>query len=360
MASQEQQDCAYLAQAIKLARRGAYSVEKNPLVGCVLVKNGEVLSEGWHQQAGQAHAEVDALNKLSDASLAQGATAYVSLEPCSHQGKTGPCAEALIQAGVSRVVCAMVDPAAHVSGRGIKRLEEAGVDVDSGLLEAEARALNPGFIKRAEQGRPYVRLKMAMSLDGKTALNNGESKWITGEAARNDVHRYRARSHAIVTGIQTVLADDPQMTARIEADDLVQPLRVVLDSKGRLDKSAKIVGEDGRCFSVGANENNDWQIDLDAQGKVDLSKLLNRLAEQEVNEVWVEAGSTLSGAFVEQGLVDELIVYMAPVLLGDKAQGLFDMKALESMQDKLQLKLIENRKLGEDLKMVFAFADKQD
>lgn len=343
-----------LARAIQLAKNGLYTTGSNPRVGCVVVKDKKIIAEGWHKKAGEAHAEVNALNLLADIKLAQGATAYVSLEPCCHTGKTGPCTEALIKAGIKRVVCAMQDPAPQVSGKGLLALKNAGIEVTCGLLQAEAENINPGFIKRMKTGLPMVRVKLAMSIDGKIALANGESKWITGEAARADVHRYRACADAIVTGIETVMADDPLMTARIEGEEIAQPLRVVVDSFFRIKKSARIFSNDGLCKIATCINKGDFHINADSAQRVDLKELLLKLGEQQVNEVWVEAGPTLAGAFIEQELVDELIIYMAPVLLGDKAKSLVKLAELKDMKNRKQFCLKESRKVGDDTRMIFS------
>lgn len=346
-----------LARAIRLAQKGLYTTGSNPRVGCVLVKEKKIIAEGWHKKMGRAHAEVNALNNLLDITLAKGATAYVSLEPCCHTGKTGPCTEALINAGIKRVVCAMQDPAPQVSGKGFLALKNAGIDVSSGLLQQEAENINPGFIKRMKTGFPFVRVKLAMSIDGKTALANGESKWITSEAARADVHRYRARSDAIVTGIETVLADDPLMTARIENEDVVQPLRVVVDSFFRIKKTARIFSDDGNCKIATCINKGDFHINADAGQKVDLKNLLLKLGEEQINEVWVEAGATLTGAFIEQNLFDELIIYMAPVMLGDKAKSLVKLPQLNDMKNRKQFRMIDSRKVGDDMRLTFSLAN---
>jgi diaminohydroxyphosphoribosylaminopyrimidine deaminase/5-amino-6-(5-phosphoribosylamino)uracil reductase len=348
-------DREMMMRAIRLAEKGLFTASPNPRVGCVIIKENEVIGEGWHEQAGEPHAEIKALNSLSSADMAKGATVYVSLEPCSHTGKTGPCAKALIEAGVSRVVCAMQDPAPHVSGSGIAGLKQAGIEVETGLLEEQARALNPGFIKRMETSLPYVRVKMAMSLDGKTALANGESKWITGEPARNDVHRWRARSDTILTGSGTVLVDDPLMTVRLMGDKKVkQPLRCVIDSQAKLKRNEKIFGDEANTKTIGTDAGADWQLAADEGGKVSLEAVLKKLAEEEINEVWVEAGSVLAGAFVKQNLFDELVIYMAPVILGDKARSLFELPALKNMKERKQLKLIDKRSFGEDQRFIFS------
>jgi diaminohydroxyphosphoribosylaminopyrimidine deaminase/5-amino-6-(5-phosphoribosylamino)uracil reductase len=363
-----ERDEFYMARALQLAERGLYTTEPNPRVGCVLVRDGAVIAEGWHRRAGEGHAEVEALAAVNN--QAQGATAYVTLEPCSHQGKTGPCCDALIKAGVSRVVAAMQDPNPLVAGRGFRRLEEAGVAVRQGVLEAQARALNPGFIKRMETGQPYVRIKLAMSVDGRTAMASGESQWITGAAARSDVQKLRARSSAIVTGVGTVLHDDPSMTVRAEQlglfEGLVseqldvadvtrrQPLRVVLDSAFQTPPTAKIVNQPGRTWIVGASRpertigDAELKCIANAAGRVDLKGVLEALAASECNEVLVEAGAELSGAFLQAGLVDELVIYMAPKLLGDAARPLMALPGMDKMADQVNLQVTEMRSVGDD------------
>ncbi|MEZ5523415.1 MAG: bifunctional diaminohydroxyphosphoribosylaminopyrimidine deaminase/5-amino-6-(5-phosphoribosylamino)uracil reductase RibD [Pseudomonadales bacterium] len=363
-----ERDEFYMARALQLAERGLYTTEPNPRVGCVLVRDGAVIAEGWHRRAGEGHAEVEALAAVNN--QAQGATAYVTLEPCSHQGKTGPCCDALIKAGVSRVVAAMQDPNPLVAGRGFRRLEEAGVAVRQGVLEAQARALNPGFIKRMETGQPYVRIKLAMSVDGRTAMASGESQWITGAAARSDVQKLRARSSAIVTGVGTVLHDDPSMTVRAEQlglfEGLVseqldvadvtrrQPLRVVLDSAFQTPPTAKIVNQPARTWIVGASRpertigDAELKCIANAAGRVDLKGVLEALAASECNEVLVEAGAELSGAFLQAGLVDELVIYMAPKLLGDAARPLMALPGMDKMADQVNLQITEMRSVGDD------------
>jgi len=350
------QDHAFMQRALRLAQKGLYSTDPNPRVGCVLVKDGNIVGEGWHKKAGEAHAEVLALRQAG--SDAKAATAYVTLEPCSHTGKTPPCAEALVQARVSRVVVAMQDPNPLVAGQGIKRLQDNAIEVESGLMEVQARALNPGFIKRMETGLPYVRVKMAMSLDGRTAMASGESQWITGQAARKDVQLLRARSSAILTGIGTVLSDDPFMNVRISAqelnvDEVRQPLRVVLDSGSRFPARAKIAEVDGDVLIMTTSKNDlDNAVQLpEKDGHVDLNAALNYLAEQEINEIHVEAGAILSGAFLQQQLVDEIVVYMAPHIMGDEARGLFALPGLSKMKDRISLDIQDVRMLGKDIRI---------
>ncbi len=363
-------DRAFMAHAIGLAKKGLYSTMPNPRVGCVLVKDGEVIAEGWHQRAGEAHAEINALRAAGD--NACGATAYVTLEPCSHTGKTGPCCEALANAGVSRVVYAIEDPNPQVAGRGLTYLREQRITVDGPVLEVEAYDLNPGFMRRMNGGLPLVRCKLAMSVDGRTAMANGESKWITGPKARSDVQALRARSCAVITGIGSVLCDDSSLTVReyeLELENAVlaaekQPLRVLLDSKQQLSPKAMmlqsaapvlvvstcaepnpaLVGADGRMIE---------QLCLQsADGRVDLFALLQELARRQCNEVLVEAGATLSGAFLQQGLLDELVVYIAPKLMGSLARPLFDLP-LNSMGEYLPLEIKDVRQVGDDIRLTF-------
>jgi diaminohydroxyphosphoribosylaminopyrimidine deaminase/5-amino-6-(5-phosphoribosylamino)uracil reductase len=349
-------DVRHMARAIALAKRGLNTVDPNPRVGCVLVKGGRVVGEGWHQRAGGPHAEVHALDAAGGE--ARGATAYVSLEPCCHLGRTAPCSQALIQAGVARVIAAMPDPNPRVAGQGFAELERAGIGVDIGLLQAPAEALNPGFISRMTRGRPYVRVKLAASLDGRTALANGESKWITGEPARADVQRLRARSAAILTGIGTVQADDPSLNVR-DMDTGRQPLRVVVDTRLAMSPKARMLSLPGGTLVVGSVDNTDQAAALRAAGAevlylpggpggVDLTALLRQLAAREVNELLVEAGATLCGALLKAGLVDELIVYLAPHLLGDAARGMFDIPGIEVMTDRIAIDIQDIRAVGKD------------
>ncbi len=365
-----------MARAIQLARRGLYTTHPNPRVGCVLVKEQQVIAEGWHQIAGQGHAEVNALHMAG--SEARGATAYVTLEPCSHHGKTPPCAKALMEAGVARVVSAMVDPNPLVSGRGHKMLEEQGIKTAWGLLEAQARALNPGFIKRMTSGRPWVWCKSASSLDGRTAMASGESHWITGPAARQDVQRLRARCEAIITGVQTILHDDPSYTVRPEqwpagewpeSFEPIQPIRVVLDSRLSMPADSKILALPGQTWVVCARLDVSREKTLKEAGaqifhvpdstgsRVDLGQVLDLLGQHQVNEVLVEAGAELTGAFIGQGLVDEWWVYMAPSLLGDSARPLCRLPGMDTMTDKIGLRLKDIRQVGDDVRLRFGFAE---
>jgi len=355
-------DHRFMARAIRLARKGLYTTHPNPRVGCVLVRDGVTVGEGWHRKAGGPHAEREALAAAGE--LAKGSTAYVSLEPCCHHGRTPPCTEGLIEAGVARVVAAMVDPNPLVAGQGLAQLEEAGIETASGLLEPQARALNPGFVKRMERGLPHVRCKLAMSLDGRTAMASGESKWITGESARLDVQRLRARSEAIVTGIGTVLADDPSLNVRAElpgvpGDEVIQPVRVVLDSRLRMPEQARMLGLPGQTLVLCTDQDPAHAARLEAagaqvyevpesDGRVDLESALRYLAEQEINEVLLETGPTLAGSALHAGLVDELVIYMAPHLMGDAARGLFSLPALRRMGERIELEIADIRAVGGD------------
>ncbi|MBT3144554.1 bifunctional diaminohydroxyphosphoribosylaminopyrimidine deaminase/5-amino-6-(5-phosphoribosylamino)uracil reductase RibD [Neptunomonas phycophila] len=362
-------DYQCMAEAIRLARCGVSSTDPNPRVGCLIVKNNTVVGRGYHIRAGEGHAEVNALREAGD--KARGATAYVTLEPCSHFGRTPPCAQALIDAGLARVVSAMQDPNPSVAGRGLGMLKAAGISTEVGLLETQSRALNPGFIKRMETGKPFVRVKLAMSLDGRTAMSSGESQWITGAAARSDVQRFRACSSAIITGIESVLLDDPALTVRdVDLADengfIRQPLRVVLDSHARLPRSASIIEQPGRTVQVVTQEEAMASVGLECEQLVmpaspqgiDLPALLNYLAKQEqCNEVLVETGARLAGAFIQAQLVDELVVYMAPTLLGSQARPLVDLP-LSEMQEQQRLILTDVRHLGEDVRLTYHFNDR--
>ncbi len=346
-----------MARAVRLAEHGLFSTMPNPRVGCVLVKDAVVVGEGWHEKAGGPHAEVHALRAAGERS--QGATAYVTLEPCSHHGRTPPCANALIDAGITRVVAAMRDPNPQVAGRGLELLTLAGIQVQTGLLESEARELNIGFVSRMTRGRPWVRLKTASSLDGKTALLNGESKWITGPDARADVQRWRARACVILTGSGTVLADDPQMNVR-EFDTPRQPLKVIVDSHLRTPPSAKILlgGAFIACVEADALRSAALAaagaqiLELPgADGRVDLLVLMQELGRQGINEVHVEAGATLNGALLAAGLVDEWVSYLAPVALGHAARGLFNGPELTDMNQRHHFSLLDTTRLGDDLRL---------
>jgi len=364
-----------MAHAIKLAARGLYSTKPNPRVGCVIVQAGEVVGQGWHEFPGEGHAEINALRQAGD--MAAGATAYVTLEPCSHQGRTGPCCVALVEAGISRVVIAMQDPNPKVSGNGVSYLTANDIEVQVLLLEEEASLLNPGYIKRQLQGLPLVRCKLAMSLDGRTALSNGVSKWITGSAAREDVQRLRARSCAIVTGVDTVLTDNPSMTVRREqlnvADvDLAlrkQPLRVVLDSQLRIPADAAILTPSDEVIVVCAegHKNGTKQETLKSmgievncltanqEGSLDLQAVIKFLAERECNEVLVETGATLAGSMISARLVDELILYVNPGIIGNTGLPLLQLPEIARMDDSVRMQFGDVRQLGEDLKITAVF-----
>ncbi len=357
-------DTRMMARALQLARFGRYSAKPNPHVGCVLVRGGEVIGEGFTQPAGGDHAEIQALKAAGDAA---GATAYVTLEPCSHQGRTGPCVDALLAAGIGRVVAATTDPNPQVAGEGLRRLAAAGLDVECGLMEVEARAEIAGFIARMQRGRGRVRVKLASSLDGRTAMASGESQWITGPAARRDVQRLRAQSCAVVTGIGTVLADDCSLTVReaelgltpAEAALAVahQPLRVVLDSRAQTPVSAKVLDASAPsllCHARGAAVPSALRgADVELMGLqpgdsgLELGELMTELAARQCNEILVECGPRLAGALLQAGLLDELIIYMAPVLMGSSALPLLDLP-LSKMAEKVPLQISDMRRLGED------------
>ncbi len=352
-------DYRQMARALTLAQRGLYSADPNPRVGCVLIKDNRVVGEGWHERAGEAHAEVMALEAAGE--RARGATAYVTLEPCCHHGRTPPCTDALLAAGVVRVVAAMSDPNPQVAGKGLAILRAAGVAVECGFMEAEARALNPGFIQRMIRQRPFLRVKLAMSLDGRTALASGASQWLTGAAARQDVQRLRARSSAILTGSGTVLADDPHLNVRLP-ETARQPLRVLLDTRLRTPPTARTLQLPGAVLIFTAAVNAPRQAALQATGAeivripqtdrgLDLAAVMAELARRECNEVQVESGPTLAGALLQAGLIDELILYLAPLLLGDQARGLFHLPELNRMSERTELEILETRMVGKDWRL---------
>ncbi len=361
-------DAAWMARALRLARRGRYTTHPNPRVGCVLVKNHQLVGEGWHVRAGEPHAEVHALRMAGDST--RRATAYVTLEPCSHHGRTGPCAVALIEAGVRRVVVAMQDPNPEVAGRGIAMLREAGIEVEVGPLEEEARALNAGFVSRMTRQRPFVRLKMAMSLDGRTAMQSGESQWITGPHARTEVQRLRASASAIMTGVDSVIFDNSRLTVRAsqlglddaEAIASRQPLRVVVDTQLRLPQAAACLREPGRTLVTTVMSHDPQRrkrleaagaevlvLPAGEDGRVDLHALLRHLAEREqVNELLLETGATLAGAMLDAGLVDEMQLFVAPTLLGGEARPLFALPGLTRMSQQRPLEILDIRAIGCD------------
>ena len=348
-----------MARALALAERGLETTTPNPRVGCVVARDGEIVGEGWHERAGEPHAEVHALRAAGE--RARGATAYVTLEPCSHHGRTPPCADALVAAGVARVIAAMEDPNPQVAGKGLARLRAAGIDTAAGLLQAQAHELNIGFISRMTRGRPWLRMKTASTLDGKTALNNGVSQWITGEAARRDGHRWRARASAVLTGIGTVRADDPQLSVRAVPCSR-QPLRVLVDARLEVSPEARILAG-GHCLIATATDDAEKTAALrergaellrlpDAAGKVDLPALLQELGRRGLNEVHVEAGFGLNGSLLREGCVDELLMYFAPMLVGEAAQGLFRLPELAALDRALRLKLVDLRAVGEDFRLI--------
>lgn len=362
-------DPVWMARALQLAERGRFTTDPNPRVGCVLVKDGASVGEGWHRRAGEPHAEPLALAQAGP--RARGATAYVTLEPCCHHGRTPPCTDALIAAGVARVVVAMVDPNPRVAGQGLAQLRAAGIRVESGLMSAAAEALNPGFVKRMRGGGPWCRLKLAASLDGRTAMASGESRWITSEAARADVQRLRARSSAILTGIGTLLADDPSLNVRLSPDALGlepdqavrQPQRIVVDSRLRIRPSARLLRLPGTTWVACVEADPARRAALEAagaeiliapatsDGQVDLGWLWAELARREVNELLIESGPTLAGVALRAGLVDEIILYLAPHLMGDAARGLFRLPGLARMAERIPLAFTDIRQVGPDLRL---------
>lgn len=353
-------DHRHMARALSLAARARFTSKPNPMVGCVIAKDDAVLGEGFHARAGEPHAEVHALRAAGQA--ARGATAYVTLEPCAHHGRTPPCADALIAAGVGRVVAACEDPFAQVAGRGFAALRAAGIAVEHGLMAGQARELNAGFFSRIQRGRPWVRVKLAMSLDGRTALADGESKWITSEPARADVQLWRARAAAILTGSGTIVHDDPRLTVRIDTPH-VAPLRVVLDRAGRLPHGARVLTDRAAPTLVlhGEGIDHDYPGHVQSQSVspadgglgLDLAKVLSVLAERDIGELLVESGATLAGALLRQGLVDELLVYVAPLLLGASGRPLLAGIDPTRMSERLGLTLLETRHIGPDLRLRF-------
>jgi diaminohydroxyphosphoribosylaminopyrimidine deaminase/5-amino-6-(5-phosphoribosylamino)uracil reductase len=352
-----------MTRALELAARGLTTTQPNPRVGCVIARNTTILGEGWHERAGEPHAEIHALRNAGEG--ARDATLYVTLEPCTHFGRTPPCVDAVIAARVARVVCAMRDPNPRVGGEGIERLKAAGIDVEVGLLEGEARSLNGGYVQRMERGLPWVRLKLAASLDGRTALADGTSRWITGEPARADVQHWRARSSAILTGAATVRHDDPQLNVRLEGGTPAerQPLRVIADSELRTSPAARVLAPPGQVLIFAARSDGRARQQLESRGVrieivpavaggIDLQAMLRRLSELEVNEVWVEAGARLAGALINARLVNELVVYFAPDLLGSGARGMFELPVLGALEDRWQLKFSDVRLIGRDLRVI--------
>ncbi len=360
-------DAEMMARALRLAEQGYYLARPNPRVGCILVNDGKVIGEGYHECFGEAHAEINALKR---AGVTAGATAYVTLEPCAHQGKTGPCANALVDAGITKVICAMRDPNPKVDGGGFRILEKAGIEVRWGLMQQEAEKLNPGFLKRMTRGKPYVRLKMAISVDGRTAMASGESQWITGSAARRDVQKLRARHDAIITGSGTLRHDNPSFNVRFdELPDVLsehqqakflQPLRILIDRKARANLSQKYFSIASPIWWVGEKETTEKLPEhlerklIPGSGKLMLEKLLILCATHQCNEVLVEAGAELAGEFIKAELVDELIVYVAPKLLGSTARPLASLP-LDSMEQSRELNLVDTRVIGNDLRLTYRF-----
>ena len=354
-------DHAFMARALALTERGRDTSTPNPNVGCVLVKDGRIIGEGWHARAGEAHAEVAALSSAAESP--QGATAYVTLEPCAHQGRTGPCADKLVEAGIARVVAALRDPFPAVNGRGLERLCAAGIAAEVGLMEAQAREVHRGFLSRVTRGRPWMRIKAAASLDGRTALANGKSQWITSEEARRDVHALRARSCAMLTGIGTVLADDPQLTVR-HVPWRRQPRRVLIDNRLEVPPTAKILqGEPPIIFTVSDDAQKRKRLealgaevfvahaDAAKAGKTDLAHVARELAAHGFNEVTVETGSRLNGSLLAAGVVDEIVLYLAPMIIGDSGQGLFALPELQELDEARRLDIVDVSPVGPDIRI---------
>ncbi len=351
-------DHFFMSHAIDLARRGLYTTHPNPRVGCVVVKDGKVVGEAWHREAGEPHAEVIALREAGDA--ARGSSVYVNLEPCCHQGRTPPCTGFLIDAGVKRVVAALEDPNPQVAGGGVHALRSAGIDVEVGVMRSDAERLNRGFLHRIIRGRPWVTLKVAASMDGRTAMSSGESQWITGKSARRDVHHWRARSSAVMTGSGTILADDPALTVR-HVDVQRQPLRVIVDSRFSTPEGARVLQQPGSTLVATANEAYEHADRVGSSlevvylpgddGAVDLVALLDDLSQREVNELLVEAGPTLNGAMMKAELVDEILLYLAPRILGNEARGMFDLPGRKHLGECAELDVTDIRQFGADIRI---------
>ena len=351
-------DRQYMARALELAARGLYTTTPNPRVGCVIVRDGVVVAEGWHARAGEPHAEAIALSAAGERAV--GACAYVTLEPCAHHGRTPPCCDALVRAGVSRVVAAMEDPNPLVAGKGLEILRRAGVETACGLMESEAQELNVGFVARMTRGRPWIRMKIAASLDGRTALANGRSQWITGPEARRDGHHWRARACAVLTGIGTVKDDDPQLTVR-DVETTRQPARIVVDSRLETPEGARVLSAgtviaaaraDAARSAALRRRGAEVVVLPDARGKVDLHALMTELGARQLNEVHVEAGYKLNGSLLQENLVDELVVYLAPSVLGDSARGMFHLPSLDDLALQRRLEVHDVRRLGPDVRIM--------
>ena len=351
-------DYKCMATALQLAHRGLESTHPNPRVGCVIARDGQVVGQGWHKKAGEAHAEIFALREAGD--KAAGGTAYITLEPCNHTGRTPPCVDALIKAKVVRVVFAIGDPNPDVNGSGLEHLQQAGIDVQSGLMATAAEELNCGFLKRMRQQRPWVRIKLAQSMDGHIALENGSSQWISGPESRADVQHWRARSDAILTGIGTVLADDPSLNVR-KSGVARQPARIIVDSHWRTPASARLFKLSGNVLIAGLDEKPvadalkksaaDCVSFPSSRGQVDLQAVLQELARRNFNEIQVEAGARLCGTLLEQGLVDELLIYQSPIILGGAAMSPFALPRLDNMDDRVHLEWVDSRRIGKDLRL---------
>ncbi len=364
---QKLNDHAYMAEALRNARKGLFTVRINPRAGCVIVKQGKIIGSGYHAYFGQNHAEINALNNATD--NVENATVYVTLEPCSHEGKTPPCVESLVAAKITRVVAATKDPNPLVNGKGLTYLKQHGIETSCNVLKNDAMELNKGFIKRVTTNLPYVTVKSAISIDGKTAIASGDSKWITSEQARLDVQKLRARSCAILTGIETILIDDPSLTVRLSKNDLgiekqiEQPIRVVLDTHLRIPSTAKVLHLPGNVLIYTSSDNKEKIKKLQhdnvdvvntniSVNQVDLKDVMRDLANRGINEVMVEAGSTLVGNLLDQGFVDEMIIYIAPHILGDSGRGLAKLSSITTMRDRIALELIENKIVGNEIKIV--------
>ncbi|MFM2590763.1 bifunctional diaminohydroxyphosphoribosylaminopyrimidine deaminase/5-amino-6-(5-phosphoribosylamino)uracil reductase RibD [Vibrio sp. TBV020] len=361
------QDFKMMSRAIELAKGGIYTTAPNPNVGCVITQGDEIVGEGFHYRAGEPHAEVHALRMAGDKTV--GATAYVTLEPCSHYGRTPPCAEGLIKAKVAKVICAMQDPNPKVAGRGIQMLRDAGIEVEIGLLEQEAEALNPAFIKRMKTGMPFVQLKMAASLDGQTALANGQSQWITSPQARQDVQKYRAKSCAILSTSKTVIDDDASLNirwddlpasvqAKCNQQDLRQPTRVILDRQSQLTSELKLLNTPGNRIIVA--EGKDLDPILNDEKLIDLHATFAALTnDHHINHLWVEAGATLASSLIKANLVDELILYLAPKIMGSDGRGLLGALGLESMAETIDLNIKDVRQVGADIRITATLKNKE-